>query len=140
MDLIEKGIAGFIKPLIDLIFSIFIYAITQAIIGIQTAVPSSSTSIKTLGFTFDPLIFLSVFGVVTISEEIVLGMQEGYFEPLDALAKSGGILLGTYLFWGALIQTQKTIGGSEFDAIFSEVIAIGAMLLGLYIRVRLSKR
>lgn len=135
-ELFKELVVGICKPLYDLIISIIIYALIQPLIAVWALIPTQTT----LSLVNNPTIFLPLFSVVAITEELFWGIKMAYYDYYNAVVRILGIIIGTFVFWGFLILSYSNIGGNKFDIFLSLIIAISAMCIGVLLRVKISNR
>jgi len=139
MHVFQECAIGFFKPAADFVFAILIYAFAEffnVIVLFQSSFPQSSMGSIAPITTIVVWIYLGIFAIVAIVEEMIWGMRLSY---LNAVSKIIGVILGTWFFWDILIDSYLLIGSSENEMIFSAMIMIAAMCLGICLRFFISK-
>lgn len=141
MGIIEDFMMGFVKPLRDLIFSLIIYVVSILISSIQSVTSNlhSSSSWSSNFVTFDPFLFLVIFGIVSILSEVLFGLQMGFNHPFNAFSKILGTFVGICMFWGFLVTSYSAIGSSPIEVILSSIIVCGCSISGVLLRFALTK-
>lgn len=136
MSIFEDFMMGLVKPLCDLLFSLFFYAISVVISSIQSTMSNlhSSSNWNNNFTTLDPLLFLAIFCVVSILSEVIMGIKMGFNRPFNAFSKILGIFFGICIFWGFLGISYSTIGSSPIEVIVSFIITCGCSVSGILLR------
>ena len=125
---------GLISPIIGIVISILIYVLT-VISNVTKIITPNNSFTKGLWFTPDTMIsFFIIFSVIIVLIEFFMDLGQSYVSPSSGIAKICGTLFGTILFWGVLVQISTIIGSSQSDLVISFLLAIGAPLLGIYLR------
>ena len=136
-DLVDEFKDGFVSPLIGIVVTVLFYACTQIFIALKAIqIPNNPFS---NGLTFTPdtgLLFVGIFALVTTIIEVFTDIGQSYKHPSLGVAKVAGVLCGTLLFWGALVNITSITGGTYFDLALSVALAFGAPLFGIYLRYK----
>ncbi|MCL5404588.1 MAG: hypothetical protein M1125_01980 [Candidatus Marsarchaeota archaeon] len=140
--LIEKEIyasifiSGFFMPVIQVIDSELIYALSQAhkiIIG--TAISMAPTFANTMAYFGSTMaIIIGALAIIWIIQDFENGLKMKY----KTLIFGMGALVGLYLFWPDLSSLTPAV--VSFDVILSSIISIVVVFAGMGLAIFLEKR
>lgn len=130
------GATGFFMPVLQLADNTYTYALTQSANVLKTALatttPSAIPPTAPL-FTSLAIVFIAIAAVGTL-QDFERGMKMKY----KALTYNAGAILGLYVFWPYL--TAITPKGLSNGAIFSSILSIAIMFVGIGLAIYLEKR
>lgn len=130
-DFWTNFVNGIKKPILDLVASIIVYAITSIVKSLAGLGPNSfSMTILVSNFW----ILVIVYVIISITHDIVDGLRRGYNEPNLGIAQSIGAVVGTILFWNALMGGYAGIGGTKIDALSTSLIIVSTTIGGIVLQ------
>ncbi len=139
-NLVDVFMESLVAPIQGIILSLLVYIANLVITTIQNATPRTPFTNEIIISPNMYLAFLAFLVVALTARDAILDFSESYREISAGVVKIFGTICGTLVFWQVLILITKIIGGSQTDVIFATILAIGAPLIGILIRVYLSNR
>jgi len=128
---------GFSKPFRDLAGSLLTYLIITTYPALLN-ISSSKTPNPDNTLWVILLLFICISAFDDILSEVIASIRKGYYDPIDGTIRFMGICLGTVVLFVFLTPIYVMVGWEITDLIFSVVIVLFFMSLGMLLRIFIS--